>query len=172
VSVWSRFCRYRRPRDFGAHDSFVAFLWFSKFPARCVRSPASIPTQARAWSADGPVLLLGFLLRCRVFFPACHSHSLLFFSLFFFFYLRYPTRCLILMRRVSCRGIEPRSSPKCFKHLCHQATSRLAHSLLFDVCNRETLRFVQILRSIEAPASNFSVSALTWFPAILFFRKI
>jgi hypothetical protein len=85
VSVWSRFCRYRRPRDFGAHDSFVAFLWFSKFPARCVRSPASIPTQARAWSADGPVLLLGFLLRCRVFFPACHSHSLLFFPFFSFF---------------------------------------------------------------------------------------
>jgi hypothetical protein len=45
-----------------------------------------------------------------------------------YFFSIYGTQpcCLILMSRVSCREIEPRSSPKCVKHLCHQATSRLA----------------------------------------------
>jgi hypothetical protein len=35
-----------------------------------------------------------------------------------------PQEILFFLRY--SRGIEPRSSPKCFNHLCHQATSRLA----------------------------------------------
>jgi hypothetical protein len=50
------------------------------------------------------------------FFPLpSPSLSFLFFLSFFRFTVPNPA-----VRRVSCRGIEPRSSPKCFKHLCYK----------------------------------------------------